>query len=405
MSNFGGANMKNKNRASVNQAIQIGTVCVSSYVVSYYMRNVLSVSSPDMLKTGLFTKEFLGSLSSVYMLFYAIGQLINGIMGDIIKPKLMIVCGMVVCGLSSLFFSFTDNQIIQLILFALIGFSLSMLRGPLVKTISENTQPNHSRIICTFLSCAGFTGPLIASLISMFFDWRNTFMIAGIIALLIGFLAYFVFTLLEKKGHITYTFSKNSNGFKNIFKVFLLKHFIFYIFVGGIAEISAASINFWIPTYFTEQLCLNENVAKAIYSLMSFIKSVTPFVTLFFFNLLKEKDIKMIRFSFIFATVFFLGMRFVNIPYLNILFLLMAQMSIGSASSLLWSIYIPSQRESGMVSTINGVLDFSGYLFASAANILFAHTIGNLGWNGIVVLWCALPAVGFVMSMMTKQNK
>ncbi len=397
--------MENKNKTTISRAVQIGTVCVSSYVVSYYMRNVLSVTSPDMLKTGLFTKEFLGSLSSVYMLFYAIGQLINGIMGDIVKPKLMIVGGMVLCGLSSLFFSFTDNQVIHIILFALIGFSLSMLRGPLVKTISENTQPNHSRIICTFLSCASFTGPLIASLISIFFNWRNTFIIAGIIALFIGFVAYFIFTLFEKKGYITYTLSKNSNGFKNIFKVFLLKHFIFYIFVGAIAEISAASINFWIPTYFTEQLCIDENIAKSIYSMMSFIKSVTPFITLFFFNLLKGKDIKMIRFSFIFATVFFFGMRFVNIPYLNILCLLVAQMSIGSASSLLWSIYIPSQRESGMVSTINGVLDFSGYLFASATNILFAHTIEILGWNGIILLWCALPAVGFLISLMTKENK
>ena len=276
--------MENKNKTMVSRAIQIGTVCVSSYVVSYYMRNVLSVTSPDMLKLGLFTKEFLGTLSSVYMLFYAIGQLINGIIGDIIKPKMMIVCGMVLCGLSSLFFSLIDNQIFQIILFAMIGFSLSMLRGPLVKTISENTQPNHSRIICTFLSCASFTGPLIASLISMFFDWRNTFIIAGIIALFIGCLAYFVFTFLEKRGCITYAFSKNPNGFKNIFKVFFLRHFIFYIFVGGIAEISAVSINFWIPTYFIEQLCIDENEAKAIYSLMSFIKSITPFITLFFYN-------------------------------------------------------------------------------------------------------------------------
>ena len=89
----------------------------------------------------------------------------------------------------------------------------------------------------------------------------------------------------------------------------------------------------------------------------------------------------------------------------NIFCLLLAQIAIGIASSLVWSIYIPSQRESGMVSTINGVLDFSGYLFASVANILFAHIIGNLGWNGIIVLWCALPAVGFIMSMITKQNK
>ena len=397
--------MENKKASALRSAVQIGTVCVSSYVVSYYMRNVLSVTSPDMLKTGLFTKEFLGSLSSVYMLFYAIGQLINGIMGDIVKPKLMIVGGMVLCGFSSLFFSFSENPAVQIFLFAIIGFSLSMLRGPLVKTISENTQADHSRVICTFLSCASFTGPLIASLISIFFDWRNTFIIAGIIALLIGFFAWLVFTLFEKKGYITYTLSKNSSGFKNIFKVFFLKHFIFYIFVGAIAEISAASINFWIPTYFTEQLCIDETAAKTIYSLMSFIKSVTPFITLFLFNLLKGKDIKMIRFSFVFAVVFFLGMRFVNIPYLNIVCLLLAQMSVGSASALLWSIYIPSQRESGMVSTINGVLDFSGYIFASVANLLFAHAIGNFGWNGIILLWCALPAAGLVMALMTKDNK
>lgn len=396
--------MENENKTTVSRAVQIGTVCVSSYMVSYYMRNVLSVTSPDMLATGLFTKEHLGTLSAVYMLFYAIGQLINGIMGDVIKPKFMIVGGMVFCGLSSLAFSFTDQRMIQVILFALIGFSLSMLRGPLVKTISENTQPNHSRVICTFFSCAGFTGPLIASLLSMFFDWRNTFFVAGSIALVVGLLAYFIFTLFEKKGCISYTLSRNSNGFKNIFKVFALKHFVFYIFVGGIAEISAASINFWIPTYFTEQLCIDENIAKVIYSLMSFIKSITPFITLFFFNLLKGKDIKMIRFSFTFATIFFAGMRFVNIPCLKIFCLLMAQMAIGSASSLLWSIYIPSQRESGMVSTINGVLDFTGYLFASAANVLFAHMLGDLGWNGIVVLWCALPVAGFVVSIMTKSR-
>lgn len=164
--------MKIKNKTELTKAFQIGTACVSSYMVSYYMRNVLSVTSPEMLNTG-FTKEFLGSLSSIYMLLYAIGQLINGVIGDIVKPKLMITGGMILCGLASIIFSAINQPLIQIILFAIIGFSLSMLRGPLVKTISENTQPNHSRVICTFFSCAAFTGPLIASLISMFFSWKK----------------------------------------------------------------------------------------------------------------------------------------------------------------------------------------------------------------------------------------
>ena len=89
--------METNKKTELSKAVQIGTACVSSYMVSYYMRNVLSVTSPEMLSSGIFTKEFLGTLSSVYMLLYAIGQLINGVIGDIVKPKLMITGGMILC--------------------------------------------------------------------------------------------------------------------------------------------------------------------------------------------------------------------------------------------------------------------------------------------------------------------
>lgn len=402
---FGGINMHIKNKAEFNKALQIGIACISSYMVSYYMRNILSVTSPEMLSSGLFTKESLGSLSSVYMLLYAIGQLFNGVIGDIIKPKLMITGGMLICGIASISFSFVNNPLFQMVLFALIGFSLSMLRGPLVKTISENTQPNHSRIICTFFSFSSFAGPLIASLISMFVDWRKTFIIAGVISVLIGILAYLVFTSFEKKGRITYTLSKNSNGFKNLFKVFTLKHFSFYLFVVVLTELSSVAVNFWIPTYFTEQLSVPENIAKAIFSAMSLIKSFTPFVSLMIFALFKQKDIKLIRFAFLFGSAFIFGMYFSTTPFLNILCLLMAQIAIGIASSIVWSIYIPSQRESGMVSTINGVLDFTGYLFASITNIIFAHVVGSLGWNSIICIWFCLSTLGVIVSALVKGNK
>ncbi len=396
--------MQRTGKNEILKAFQIGTICIFSYIVSYYMRNLLSVTSPEILSCGYATKEFLASLSSIYMAMYAIGQLINGVIGDIVKPKLMIVFGTAFSGIASSLFALTNSPIIKMVLFAVIGFSLSMLRGPLVKTISENTMPKHSRIICTFFSFASFAGPLIASLFSILFDWKKTFLIGGIIALIIGCAVYVVFTLFERNKKITYSYSKNSNGFKNIFKVFTLNHFVFYVFIGALAEISAASINFWIPTYLTEQLSFSENTSKIIYSAMSFIKSITPFISLFFFTLLKEKDIKMCRLTFIFATAFFIGMRFIDNPILNIICLLFAQIAIGCASALLWSIYIPSQSESGMVSTINGVLDFSGYIFASVANLIFAHTINNFGWNEIILVWAFMCAMGFAVSLIAKDK-
>lgn len=398
--------MENSKKAEFSKALQIGIVCTTSYVVSYYMRNLLSVTSPEMISGNCFTKEFLGTLSSTYMLLYAIGQLINGFVGDIVKPKWMVTCGMLLCGLASMLFSFTNWQFLQILLFGIIGFSLSMLRGPLVKTITENTLPNHSRVICTFFSFATFSGPLIASLISILFDWRKTFIVAGLTAVFIGILFYLIFTSFEKKGCITYTLTKKHIDFKSFFKVFTLNHFSFYLLVAALAQISSASISFWIPTYFTEALKISETMSKTIFSAMAFIKCICPFLALFLFNICKEKDIHVIRGTYLFAIIFFAGMLFsINTPNFNIIFLLLGQLSIGVSSSLLWSIYIPSQRDSGMVSTINGVFDFSGYLFSSLANIAFANVIGSLGWNNVIILWVCLPVTGLLVSIFTKQGK
>ncbi len=96
------------------KAFQIGVVCIFSYLASYYMRNILGISTPGMLETGLFTKEIVGTLSSVYFLAYAIGQLINGVIGDRVKSKNMVACGLSICGIASITFAYTQSFYIQL---------------------------------------------------------------------------------------------------------------------------------------------------------------------------------------------------------------------------------------------------------------------------------------------------
>lgn len=384
------------------KSFQIGSACILSYMVSYYLRNLLSVTTPEMLNTGNYTREFLGSLSSVYMLLYAIGQLFNGTIGDIVKPKWMIFSGILSSSLVCILFSFTTIPSVQIVLFAILGFSLSMLRGPLVKTISENTPTSHSRLICTFFSFASFSGPLIASFLALAFNWQNTFFVAGIIAMLIAVIGLIFFSRLEKKGEITYISSENKSIFKNIFKIFTLKHFVFYLFIGAIAEISAASISFWLPSYFSEHLKFSNDMSNIIFSIVTIVKCIVPFISLIIFKMLNEKSIKMSRIVFAVATVFFLIMYISSNPYLDIFCIIIAQMAIGSASALLWNNYIPSQRESGMVSTINGVFDFSGYCFAAISNIAFAKIIGVFSWDFTIVVWALISFAGVVISFTTK---
>ena len=388
-----------------NKAFNIGTICVSSYLASYYMRNLLSVCTPGMVQAGTFTKEIVGTFSSVYFLVYAIGQLINGAVGDRVKPKNMVALGLLACGLSSMAFGFEGNVLAGTVLFGLMGFSLSMLRGPLVKTISENTLPEYARICCTFLSFVSIAGPFIASMFAMVFDWKNTFVFAGLSCVVIAACAYAALTSLEKKGIVTTRTCEKLKEKKKIWEVFKLQNFVFYMIVGALVEVSAASIDFWFPTYLTEHLGFQNDMANAIFSAKPLACSFVPFVALIVLKLFRDDDINMSKYSFLLVTLFFVGVLLVKNPYLNVAFYFLSSIAIRFASALLWSVYIPNQAKSGMVSTVNGVLDFSGYAAASVANMVFSFSMEKVGWNGLVVMWIVLMSIGVVAACFAKKTK
>lgn len=76
-----------KNKSAMN-AIYIGTLCSISYLAVYFSRNVLSTVTPQMIASG-YSEEYIGKVSSVFFIFYAVGQLINGAIGDKIKARYM----------------------------------------------------------------------------------------------------------------------------------------------------------------------------------------------------------------------------------------------------------------------------------------------------------------------------
>ena len=50
------------------------------------------------------------------------------------------------------------------------------------------------------------------------------------------------------------------------------------------------------------------------------------------------------------------------------------------------------------------LLDFSGYLAATAANLLFSFTVTSLGWSGIVLMWCGITVIGSFAAFFTKKR-
>ena len=390
-------------KSDTKKAITIGIICIVTYLSNYYLRHVLSVLTPKLLETGKFTIEQMGMLSSTYMLFYAAGQLVNGFLGDFFAPKKMVALGVAIAGASLIFFPFINIYFIHIILFAILGFGLSMVRGPLMKIIAENTKPNHARTICVFFSFASFAGPLIASLFAMINNWKWVFIAAGGVAVAVSVAAYVVLSFMEHKGLLSYKSSKGE-GIKSIFSVFKIEKFLFYLVIACLVEIGAASISFWIPTFLTQHLLFDKNIANMLFTLISVIRSFMPFVALVIFRLTKEKDIVMMRVTFFISMIMFAGMLAAPNKWICLALLLLALMAMSCSSALLWSIYIPGLGKTGKVSSVNGVLDCSGYVAAATANMIFAGVMGSIGWNAVFIVWSAIGAIGFVATLFVRQN-
>ena len=384
-------------------ATGLGIVSIFSYLTSYYVRNLLSVATPNMLADGAYTSDYIGLFSSVYFLTYALGQLINGFVGELVNPKYMIFGGLLLAGVSIIVFPFLLPVWMQIACFMLMGFGLSMLRGPIMKMISENLDEKCARTVCTLLTVATFAGPLIASMFAIIFKWKAMFIFAGSLTIGIAIITFIFLEAFEKKG--IYSFERrNADGFAGYLGLFKIDGFVFYIIVGCVTEIAQSAITFWIPTYLSEALGFDNVASNVLFSVITIASAVAPFIALLVFNLIKERDIVMLRAGFLIAVAAFIGMIWLPNVWMKLVLLVLAKLSLACCSSVLWSIYVPSMGYTGKVSSINGVIDCTGYLAAAAANAVFAGMIG-MSWSGVIAVWCGISMLGLIASSIKKQKR
>ena len=396
--------LRNEN---TKNALRLGILCSLAYLICYFAKNILSVVSPSMIDKGVYSVQFIGKLSTANMLSYAIGQLINGIIGDKITAKYMISCGLFFTGIGNIVISLSDQKYLILVAYSMIGFFLSMLYAPMTKVIAENTHPTHAYRCCLGLEFAAIFGVPIAGIVSLFFEWNNAFAIAGITLIMVGISTFILFTVFENKNIIQYTCKSKEEKTKSPVTTLIQHGIIKFTFISVLTGIVRTSVVFWIPTYLSQYLGFSTAIATTLFTAITCIQSAAPFINIviIYEKLLKRSMNRMLFFMFLLSAVSFVFMRILTVPILNILFLLTAIMTAQGASNMLWSVYCPSLKDTGMVSTATGYLDFISYGAAALANLLFANAVAQIGWGNLILVWAALMFIGIIVSISNNTNQ
>ena len=245
---------------------------------------------------------------------------------------------------------------------------------------------------------------MIAGIFAVTLDFMPAFIIAGSFGVVAVVTSVSLIHYLEKKGEITYK-KKEKMNVSSLLEVFKIEKFFFYLAIACLVEIGTASVSFWIPTYLSGHLKFSTELSSTIFTLISVFRAAMPFFALYLFNLTGEKDIAMMRIAFSVSAVLFIVNMFITNSVLNVIILLLALMAISCCSSLLWSIYIPGLGKTGRVSSVNGVIDCSGYIAAAAANLIFGNLVGSIGWNGILLLWSSIGVIGVITTLFARKTQ
>ena len=391
-----------KNR---RKALKIGAACVSFYFFNYVVRNVLSVATPNMIQESFFSTEYIGVLSSVYFISYAVGQFINGFICDRIHYKVTLTVGMETSCLCLFLVPLAENRVLHVVCFAVMGYCQSMIRGTLTKVATENTEVQYARLICAGSSAACYVAPLGASLLSIFLPWRWVFTVSSVVGAIAAAVDILLLSVFERKGYLAFA-PAPKRGLRAVADVFRLKDYGIFAFISSMGEIVGTAVNFWILTYMTEHLEMAPETAYSLYSVIAFTGLFAPFITLLIYRKAIHNGKGLAALMYAVSMLAFAGMLLTRNPYVNAALLLIAKLSAACAVDVVWSIYIPEQAGSGIVASANGVLDSMGYALASVSSLAFSAFIGRIGWDALVGVWSGIMLIAgaVVVASMRKRT-
>lgn len=395
-------------RTALRNAILLGGMCSIAYLAVYISKYILSQISPQLTSEGVLNEAQIGTLSSLYFIVYAVGQLINGLIGDRIKAKYMISFGLAFGGACLFVFSETTATFaVAKAAYASMGFFLSMIYAPLSKLVAENTEPIYTTRCSLGYTFASLLGSPSAGLLAMFLTWQWVLRIGSSILFFMGVVCFLVLSLFERKKIVQYgkykIAGKNTTG-KGGIKTLVEHSIVKFSLVSILTGVVRTTVVFWMPIYFNQYLKFSPKQATLIASVSTIVLAFSAFLAVFSYEKIYKFNLdKTVLCGFLISAIFFLALWLIKIPSVNVVIMVLAVLFCKCVDNIMWSRYCPSLRDTGMVSSATGYLDFLSYIAASVSTKLFADAATGIGWDGLILVWLGLMVLGAIVCIPYKK--
>lgn len=250
---------KKETKLSASVLLFIG--CWLVYACGYIARVNYSAALDTMKDLGVISGSITGTVSAVYFIAYAVGQMINGVLADKKSPFVLIIIGLSVIITSQLLMAFVYMPDFLLIVWwGINGLGQSMLWAPVFFILSNVLHSKVRFTAVTLISLStpvGKMGGYLASALSLMGgQWSTVFVTAGVI-LAVVLLIFTTLFLVTKKDLIVNKPKKNVVKIENQQSLPLMKILILSGIMIALPALVCHGLFFngaieWIPTILSE---------------------------------------------------------------------------------------------------------------------------------------------------------
>ncbi|MFH1850923.1 MAG: MFS transporter [Candidatus Neomarinimicrobiota bacterium] len=257
-----------------------------TYAAFYLGRVNISVALPSIMEEFNLTKTNLGVVLSALFAMYAIGQFVNGQLGDKLNSRRIITVGLLTSAVLNIFFGFTGGIIgLMVVIWGLNGYFQSMGWGPTVKAMANwfphKVRGKISGRLGTSYILGGALSWVLAGTIIKYFNWRFTFWLPSLIMAGLAIHWYLrarnapeeigLPSLEEQEQGIARTeaIADEHIGFKETLKITLGNPYIWFA-AFGLFGLNIVRYGFmsWAPTYMFEEQ--GATISLAAYKAVAF---------------------------------------------------------------------------------------------------------------------------------------
>ncbi len=256
-------------------------IVVAAWVTyaAYYLGRVnLSTALPDMQATLSLSKSDVGWISTAFFWTYALGQLVNGRLGDRLSPRRMVLVGMLISAGLNLLFSALSAPLSLVAVWAVNGFFQATGWGPILRTLANWLSTAQRTRVSSVFGSSFVVGSaatwLLTGWVVTHLGWRAAFWLPAALMALVA-VGWYLAVRDAPDGaapgtHAPAAARATHGPSGNVWQDLLTKLRRFWLLVLAclLMGFAFAALGVWLPTYYVEVRGLNIGLAASIATLV-----------------------------------------------------------------------------------------------------------------------------------------